>query len=321
VAGFALERRALLGGLLATAGLVVVPKTTIAQAPLQLADVNRLDQAAFVKAFGDVYELSPWVAEAAYQKRPFKTVTTLHSALADAFTGAPREQRLAFFKRLSDLGDKGARPGTVTAASRGEQKSSGLDSLNPADQALLEALNKAYRQKFDMAFTICVRRNTPATIFAEYMRCMSNTLDTEIARATEEEILVARLRIAEMVSGEGMPKVYGDLTAHVLDATIGKPANGVAVELREMWGARWRKVADAVTNADGRASLVERQPVPIGRYELWFGVGSYFRQRTAGPATEQPFLDRVPLRTFVSKPEDSYHFPLITTPFGYTIHG
>ena len=100
MAGFALERRALLGGLVATAGLAVAPRTN-AQAPLQLADVNRMDQAAFVKAFGDVYELSPWVAEAAYQKRPFKTVTTLHSALADAFTGAPREQRLAFFKRLS----------------------------------------------------------------------------------------------------------------------------------------------------------------------------------------------------------------------------
>jgi len=321
VAGFTLERRALFGGLLVAAGLAVVPKAIIAQAPLQLADVNRMDQAAFVKAFGDVYEFSPWVAEAAYQKRPFKTVTSLHAALADAFTAAPREKRLDFLKRLSDLGDKSARPATVTAASRGEQKSSGINSLNETDQALLEALNKAYRQKFDMAFVIAVRRNTPAEIFAEYMRRMSNSPAEELALATEQEFLITRLRIAEMVSGEGMPKVYGDLTAHVLDATIGKPAAGVAVELREMWGDRWRKVAAAVTNGDGRASLIEAQPVPIGRYELWFGVGGYFRQRAAVPATEQPFLDRVPLRTFVSKPEDSYHFPLITTPFGYTIHG
>jgi 2-oxo-4-hydroxy-4-carboxy-5-ureidoimidazoline decarboxylase len=320
VTTFALERRAFLGGLVATMGLAAAAETN-AQVPLQLADVNRMDQAAFVKAFGGVYELSPWVADAAYKKRPFKTVTALHLALADVFAGAPRDQRRAFLKRLSDIGDKSARPGTVTAASRAKQKSSGVDSLDPADQALLEALNKAYRQKFDMAFTICERRNSPAAIFSEYMRCMSNSLDTEIARATEEEILVARLRVAEMVSGEDMPKVYGDLTAHVLDATIGKPASGVAVELREMWGVRWRKVADAVTNVDGRASLLEEQPVPIGRYELWFGVGDYFRQRAVGAVAQQQFLDRVPLRTFVSKPEESYHFPLITTPFGYTIHG
>jgi len=73
VAGFALERRALLGGLVATAGLAVAPRTN-AQAPLQLAPeavahgfyttrwVVAVDEEAAVrKAFGSARrELSRW---------------------------------------------------------------------------------------------------------------------------------------------------------------------------------------------------------------------------------------------------------------------
>ena len=29
----------------------------------------------------------------------------------------------------------------------------------------------------------------------------------------------------------------------------------------------------------------------------------------------------VPMRFFIAKPNESYHVPLIVTPFGYTVHG
>jgi 2-oxo-4-hydroxy-4-carboxy-5-ureidoimidazoline decarboxylase len=144
--------------------------------------------------------------------------------------------------------------------------------------------------------------------------------DVELATAIQEEFLITRLRIAEQVTGEGMPRVYGDISAHVLNAMTGKPANGVAIELHEIWGEQSHKVAQAATTADGRAIVMSGRPLPIGRYEMRFALGDYFR-KTGAVTSDQPFFHVVPLRLFISKPESSYHFPMIGTPFSYTTHG
>ncbi len=295
-------RRALLRSALA-AGLLAGSHGVRAQASLKLEDVNRMDEAAFVKAFAEVYDAAPWVAKSAHARRPFATVAALHQALADSFAHAPREQRLKFLHDRAELGEKG------------------MNGLEAVDQDLLRALNKGYRAKFDMAFAICVPRNTPETIFSAYERRMKDSLDAELAAATQEWFYITRLRIAGNVAGPGMPKVQGDISAHVLDSTVGKPAAGVVVEIHELWGDRSRKVAQATSDADGRATLLSGEPLPIGRYELRFFIGDYFRKSGAAAAGAKPFFDMVPMRAFISNAEDSYHFPLIAAPFGYSIHG
>jgi 2-oxo-4-hydroxy-4-carboxy-5-ureidoimidazoline decarboxylase len=285
-------------------------------AKLTLDDVNKMNLDAFVAAFGDVIEFTPAAAKNAYTKRPFATVTALHEALFDGLRLLPRAEQHAFFKRLSDIGENAV---PFTAASTSEQSKSGISSLDKAGLALLHALNTAYRAKFDMSYTICVRRNTVPVIFSELERRLNNTKDVELATAIQEQFLITRLRIGEQVSGPGAPKIYGDVTAHVLNAMIGKPANGVTVALYEVLGEESRKVSEAVTNVDGRADVLKGQPVPIGRYELRFALGDYFRKNTT-PAVE-PFFDVAPMRLFISKPEDSYHVPMIATPFNYSTHG
>jgi 2-oxo-4-hydroxy-4-carboxy-5-ureidoimidazoline decarboxylase len=314
------SRRAVVRGAL-SAGLLSLLPNARADQRTPLEDVNRMDEAAFVTAFGAVYERSPWVAQAAFARRPFASVSALHQTLADAFAGAATARQIKFFHDQWDLGDKSAPPASVSAQSRAEQALSGVMSLEPTDEALLMALNKAYRAKFAMAFTVCVRRNSPARIFSEYMRRMDNSLETELVISLREEFYITRIRIAEMVSGPGMPAVYGDVTAHVLNSMIGAPADGVAVEIHQLWGARSRKAGAAVTNADGRAILLTGLPLPIGRYELRFAIGDYYRKAGAISGGQKPFLDIVPMRIFIARPEDSYHFPLIAAPYGYSIHG
>jgi 2-oxo-4-hydroxy-4-carboxy-5-ureidoimidazoline decarboxylase len=284
-------------------------------AKLTLDDVNRMSLDAFVAAFGDVIEFTPAAAKSAYTRRPFATVTALHEALFDGLRLLPPAEQHAFFKRLSDIGENAV---PFTAASTSEQAKSGISSLDAAGLALLHALNTAYRAKFDMSYTICVRRNSVPVIFSELERRLSNAKDVELAIAIQEEFLITRLRIGEQVSGPGAPKIYGDVTAHVLNAMVGKPANGVTVTLYEVSAEKNSKVGEAVTNVDGRADVLKGQPLPIGRYELRFSIGDYFRKNTT-PAVE-PFFDVVPMRFFIDKPEESYHVPLITTPFNYSVH-
>jgi 2-oxo-4-hydroxy-4-carboxy--5-ureidoimidazoline (OHCU) decarboxylase len=51
---------------------------------VDIAGVNGMDKAAFVAAFGGIFEHSPWVAERAYDRRPFASPAEWHAAMADA---------------------------------------------------------------------------------------------------------------------------------------------------------------------------------------------------------------------------------------------
>src|SRR5690606_4297901 len=50
-----------------------VDRMQAAMTPLSLDAANTMDADAFVTAFGDVAEHAPWVAEAAAERRPFRS--------------------------------------------------------------------------------------------------------------------------------------------------------------------------------------------------------------------------------------------------------
>jgi 5-hydroxyisourate hydrolase len=110
----------------------------------------------------------------------------------------------------------------------------------------------------------------------------------------------------------------GRLSTHVLDTVSGRPAAGVRVVLRRDGEAN--PLADVVTNADGRVDkpLLEGAAFKVGRYELTFHVGAYFRN--TGVALADPaFLDQVPLRFGIAE-DAHYHVPLLVSPYGYSTY-
>jgi hydroxyisourate hydrolase len=112
------------------------------------------------------------------------------------------------------------------------------------------------------------------------------------------------------------------VTTHVLDVTIGRPAQGVRIELYELQGGSERKlIADVSTNADGRTDqpLMSADQAHIGRFELLFHAGEYFRGRRAELA-DPPFLDIIPIRFGVADPQAHYHVPLIVSPWSYSTY-
>lgn len=286
-----------------------------------LADLNRATPADFCAAIGDAFELAPWVAEAVAAKRPFATVMALHDAMMGAVRAAPRERQLEFVCGHPDLAGKAARAGALTEESRHEQASVGLDTLSEEEFARFHRLNDAYKEKFGFPFIVCVRRHSRDSILGQFERRLRHDTATEFATALQEISFITRLRIAAKVTGEGMPRVHGRLSTHVLDTHAGRPAIGVAIELYEFAGERAHRIAIAVTNADGRtdAPLIGGRPLPIGRYELRFAVGDHFRNRGIEQG-DPPFLDIVPLRFSIAEPEGHYHVPLLCTPWSYSTY-
>lgn len=286
-----------------------------------LVDLNHAAPADFSAAVGDTFELAPWVAEAAAAKRPFATVAALHEAMMGAVRAAPRDRQLDFLRGHPDLAGKAARAGAVTEDSRHEQASVGLDTLSEEEFARFHRLNDAYKEKFGFPFIVCVRRHTRDSILTQFERRLRHDAATEFAAALQEIYLITRLRVAAKVTGEGMPKVNGRLSTHVLDTHAGRPAIGVAIELFEFAGERAHRIATATTNADGRtdAPLIGGRPLPVGRYELRFAVGDHFRSRGIEQG-DPPFLDIVPLRFSIAEPEGHYHVPLLCTPWSYSTY-
>jgi 2-oxo-4-hydroxy-4-carboxy-5-ureidoimidazoline decarboxylase len=286
-----------------------------------LDKLNSADRASFVGALGGIFEHAPWVAERAFDHRPFATVSDLHDSMAAKVARAGAAEHLALIGGHPELGGKVARAGAMTMESRREQGSLGLDRLSDAEFARFEHLNAAYRQRFGFPFIICVRRHTRDSILDSFERRLANTPEQERAAALAEIGYIARLRLVDAVDGPGKPKTDGRLSTHVLDTVAGKPAAGVKVVLKEIGASAEGLLKEAVTNADGRTDkpLLAGAPLRIGRYQLEFDIGAYFAAHGIG-AADPPFLGVVPIRFAIAEPEGHYHVPLLASPWSYSTY-
>ena len=288
---------------------------------IHLDALNRADKPDFVTQLADIFENAPWVAAKALADRPFATVADLHDAMMRAVRDLPRNSLLEFVKGHPDLAGKAARAGSIAPASVAEQAGLGLDRLSDDEFARFEALDAAYRKRFDFPFVICVRRQTRDAVLDALERRLSNEPDKELKVAIDEIGHITRLRLVDRVEGMGKPVVAGRLSTHVLDTYQGRPAEGVVVELFEAGGSARACLVRTTTNRDGRTDdpLIANVPLRIGTYELVFHAGDYFKARGVS-LPDRPFLDVVPLRFGISEPEGNYHIPLLVTPWSYATY-
>lgn len=113
----------------------------------------------------------------------------------------------------------------------------------------------------------------------------------------------------------------GRLSTHVLDTALGKPAGGVKITLFRVSGNSHDKIAEVVTNADGRtdAPLLQGEALQAGIYELVFCAGDYLR-RSGQAGDGVLFLDEIPIRFGVPDATQHYHVPLLISPFAYSTY-
>ena len=110
------------------------------------------------------------------------------------------------------------------------------------------------------------------------------------------------------------------LTTHVLDIYSGKPGKGIKVDLYFISSESRKKIKSIVLNNDGRADqpLVEKDEFKIGKYELVFFVGDYFKGITKN--NDLKFLDDVVIRFGISNSKEHYHVPLLVSPWSYSTY-
>jgi OHCU decarboxylase len=167
---------------------------------MTLQELNRIGRAEFVAALGGMFEHSPWVAEQAFDKRPFAGVQQLHAAMSGAVRAAPQGDQLALIRAHPELAGREAVAGALTAESTSEQSRLGFNALSKSEFERMTELNRRYREKFGFPCIVALKLHASrATVIAEFERRTANDRDAEIGNALEQIGHIARGRLEQLL--------------------------------------------------------------------------------------------------------------------------
>jgi N-carbamoyl-L-amino-acid hydrolase len=172
---------------------------------LTLEHLNAATLAEFTALLDGTFEHSPWVAEAAWARRPFASLAALKHAFASVLREAGRERQLALIRAHPELAGKAMVSKTLTAESTNEQGRAGLTDCTPGEFERIQQLNAAYNAKFGWPFILAVRgpRSRDGTglpraeIIATFARRLEGHPDFEFAECLRNIQRIAEMRLAD----------------------------------------------------------------------------------------------------------------------------
>ncbi|WWR54957.1 2-oxo-4-hydroxy-4-carboxy-5-ureidoimidazoline decarboxylase [Streptomyces sp. SCSIO 30461] len=244
------------------------------------------------------------------------------------------------------------KPGDPTSAR--EQR--GMAGASEELRAEMLELNLDYQEKFGHVFLICATGRTGEQMRDAVRERIGHSPEQEREIVRAELGKINRIRLARLVSPpeeetrmstgtSAAATPHTSVSTHILDTSIGRPAQGVAVSLsaRAGSGAAWAALGKSATDADGRCKDLPALPEGTTHVRLDFGTEDYFlgqgqvRAQRPGPAgaavdpqadaqQDAPanrdsgaFFPEVAI-TFAVDPGEHYHVPLLLNPFGYSVY-
>ena len=172
-----------------------------------LEQLNAASPAEALQMLDGLYEHSPWIAEAALQLRPFRSLAQLKYAMVQVLNGAGVERQLELIRAHPELAGKAMVAQALTAESTNEQSQAGLTHCTPEEFARIQQLNADYKARFGFPFILAVRgpRGTGLSrqeIIATFARRLSNHPDFERAEALRNIHRIAEIRLNDKFGAE-----------------------------------------------------------------------------------------------------------------------
>ena len=249
---------------------------------MTLDELNQAPLEAAVAYLDGVYEHSPWIAENALKKRPFKTLAALKQALIAALDAGGHDAKLALIRAHPELAGKAMVAKSLTAESTNEQQKAGLTQCTPTEFAHIQSLNRDYNERFGFPFILAVRGPrgeglSKSQIIAAFERRLKSHPDFEVAECIRNIHRIAEIRLNDKFNndiriGQTVWDWHEDLAQHTdpdyvdrgqLTVTYLTPAHQrVAQSLRERMLACGfdRAEIDAVGNVVGIYEADREQP-------------------------------------------------------------
>jgi len=162
---------------------------------MRLEALNNLDRDAFVSNVGWVYECSPWVAERAWNSRPFSSLEDLCEKMISVVQAASPAEQVALLRAHPDLGTRAK----VSLRSESEQAGAGLDKLTTRAYECLTHLNTEYKAKFGFPFLYAVKGSSKQGILTALQIRLAGDPGAELLTALEQVYRIARFRLEDIV--------------------------------------------------------------------------------------------------------------------------
>lgn len=107
------------------------------------------------------------------------------------------------------------------------------------------------------------------------------------------------------------------ITTHILDTAIGKPAEGINLSLSQYLNNEWIQLGKGKTNSDGRVAdlLSEDRVLEAGRYKVLFITEQYFKKQSV-----EAFYPYAEIVFDIEGDGQHYHIPLLLSPFAYSTY-
>lgn len=162
---------------------------------LTLEDINSISIREYIREFGTLFEHSPWVAEAAFRKRPFTSLEQMHEQMIEVVQRAGDEQKLILLREHPDLGSRLS----MSEYSVHEQKGAGLNVMTEEKRKELLILNYQYSEKFGFPFIIAVKGKTAEQIIEVLKERLEHDRTEEFRIALEQVYFISWYRLKSWI--------------------------------------------------------------------------------------------------------------------------
>jgi 2-oxo-4-hydroxy-4-carboxy-5-ureidoimidazoline decarboxylase len=158
--------------------------------------VNQLSENEFIDTFGNVFEKTNWIANKAFNLKPYKNFDDFISTVIKIYENSSREDYLTIFNAHPEL----AVEKKLTEDSHKEQKGANLNRCNNEEFSEFKNLNIEYRSKFGFPFIISVKGKNKNEILNNFRKRIKNEINLEFNEAKEQVKKIATFRLNEIIN-------------------------------------------------------------------------------------------------------------------------
>ena len=158
--------------------------------------INQLTKNDFIDIFGNVFEKAYWIADKAFNLKPYKNFNELLSTFIEIYENSSEEDFLKIFNSHPEL----AVEKKLTDDSKKEQSSANLNQCNNKEFNEFQNLNTEYIKKFGFPFIIAVKGKKKDEILTNFRKRIKNRTDLEFKEAKDQVKKIADFRLNEIIN-------------------------------------------------------------------------------------------------------------------------
>ena len=156
--------------------------------------VNKLSKSDFISVFGNVFEKTTWIAEKAFDFKPFENFDKLTERFLNIFENEKKENHLKILNSHPEL----VVEKIMTMDSEKEQNNAELNQCTKKELEEFVKLNRDYKKKFDFPFIIAVAGKNKSEILDNFRKRIKNNKNTEFNEAIMQVKKIASLRLKQI---------------------------------------------------------------------------------------------------------------------------